>query len=154
MIFEFPSTKAIMCVQTSWNVDITQISNGHISVLLEVVVTWLGTLVLLQYMYCAYWYDLDPIQGQGQGDWPSEVPQIALFYVYLLPLYWRGTHNWLVIMIVWDVVYSFSEADFWIPPPLAVMWLRSLRNVHVTRIHCILSPHCWLRLEACDCDCR
>jgi len=24
------------------------------------------------------------MQGQGQGDWPYEVPKIALFYVYLL----------------------------------------------------------------------
>jgi len=26
----------------------------------------------------------DPIQGQGQGHGASEVPKIALFYVYLL----------------------------------------------------------------------
>jgi len=26
----------------------------------------------------------DPIQGQGQGHWSSEVPKIALFYVCLL----------------------------------------------------------------------
>jgi len=26
----------------------------------------------------------DPIQGQGQGHWASEVPKIALFQVYLL----------------------------------------------------------------------
>ena len=45
------------------------------------------------YMYCACWYDLDLIKGHGHNDldlikghghWPSEVPKIALFYVYFL----------------------------------------------------------------------
>jgi len=35
-------------------------------------------------MYCAYWCDLDLIQGQGQCRWPTEFPKIVLFYVYLL----------------------------------------------------------------------
>ena len=34
------------------------------------------------------------------------------------PLFWRGAHNWWVITIVWDLVYSFSEPDFWISPPV------------------------------------
>ena len=46
-IFEFPSRKAIMTVQTSPNVDILPNSNGHISVLRDATVTSLGTLVVL-----------------------------------------------------------------------------------------------------------
>jgi len=48
--------------------------------------------------------------------WPSK---IALFYVPP-PLFWRGAHNWWVITTVWDLVYSFSEPDFWISPQLSV----------------------------------
>ena len=54
-------------VQSLWNVDLTQISNGHISVLLEATVTWPSTLAIL-YVY-PYWCDLDVIQCQGQGQW-------------------------------------------------------------------------------------
>jgi len=45
---EFRSRKAITRVQTSWNVDISRNSNGHISVLRDTTVRWLGTLVVLQ----------------------------------------------------------------------------------------------------------
>ena len=38
-IFDFPSRKAIMRVQTSSNVDISQNSNGHISVMRDATVT-------------------------------------------------------------------------------------------------------------------
>jgi len=41
------STKAITTVQTSPNVHISGNSNGHISVLLDATVTWLGTLRVL-----------------------------------------------------------------------------------------------------------
>jgi len=50
-IFEFPSRKAITRVQTSPNVDISQNSNGHISVLRNATVTWLGVLVVLRVLY-------------------------------------------------------------------------------------------------------
>ena len=33
------------------------------------------------------------------------------------PLFWRHCHKWWVIMIVWHLVYSFSEPDLWISPP-------------------------------------
>jgi len=39
--------KAITRVQTSPNVDISRNSNGHISVLCDAIVTWLGMLVVL-----------------------------------------------------------------------------------------------------------
>ena len=44
----FLSRKAILRVQTSWNVDISGNSNGHISVVREATVRWLGMLVILQ----------------------------------------------------------------------------------------------------------
>jgi len=47
------------------NVHISLNSNGHISVLRDATVTWLGMLVVLH--VCVCWCDLDPIQGQGQG---------------------------------------------------------------------------------------
>jgi len=46
-LVEFPSRKAITRVQTSQNVDISRNSNGHISVLRDTTVTWLGVLVVL-----------------------------------------------------------------------------------------------------------
>jgi len=62
-IFEFPSQKAITWLLTSRNVDITRISKGHISVLLEARITWSGIV----YVYCVCWCDLDQIQGQGHA---------------------------------------------------------------------------------------
>jgi len=50
-LVEFPSRKAITRVQTSSNVDISRNSNGHISVLPDATVTWLGKLVVL-YVLC------------------------------------------------------------------------------------------------------
>ena len=44
------------------NIDITRISNGHISLLLEATVTWLGMIVVL---YVLRMHDLYLIQGQG-----------------------------------------------------------------------------------------
>jgi len=71
------------------------------------------------------------------------------------PLFWRGAHNWWVITIVWDLVYSYSDFQSQISeflPQLVVTWLRSLQNVNITKIHCVLSQR-WQRLEACDYDC-
>ena len=59
-------------VQTSPYVDISRYSNGHISVVREATVRWLGT-------YCVCWYDLDPIQSQGH--WPSEVAKISALVI-------------------------------------------------------------------------
>jgi len=72
---EFPSRNAITRVQTSRNVDISRNSNDHISVVHEATVTWLGTLVVLQVLCMLY--DLDPIQGQGQGHGAFELPKIS-----------------------------------------------------------------------------
>jgi len=46
-ICEFPSGKAITSVQTSPNVDTSRNSNGHISVVRDATVTWLGILLVL-----------------------------------------------------------------------------------------------------------
>jgi len=49
------------------NADKSRKSNGHISVVCEAAVRWLGTLVvLLSYTCCVCLYDLVPIQGHGQ----------------------------------------------------------------------------------------
>jgi len=45
--FQFPSQKAITWLQTSQNVDITQISKRHISALLEARVTWSRLFIVL-----------------------------------------------------------------------------------------------------------
>ena len=47
-MFEIPSRKAIMRVLTLWNVDISRNLSGHISVVCEATVRWLGVLVVLQ----------------------------------------------------------------------------------------------------------
>jgi len=45
--FEFPSRKVITRVQTSPNDDFSRNSNGHIFVVRDATVTWLGVLVVL-----------------------------------------------------------------------------------------------------------
>ena len=59
-------------VQISPNVDISRHSNGHISVVCDATVTWLGTLVVL-HVLCML---IDPIQGQGQAHVAFELPTI------------------------------------------------------------------------------
>jgi len=61
--------KAITTVQTSPNVNISRNSNGHVSVLRDATVRWLGR-------YCVCWCDLDPIEGQSQGDGAFDLPTI------------------------------------------------------------------------------
>jgi len=55
---------------------------------------------------------LEPIQGQDQGHWVSEVPKIALFKsISSAILAWSSK-----LMVDYDsVVYSLSLPDFWIP---------------------------------------
>jgi len=52
-------------LQTSRNIDTTGLSKGHISLLLEARVTWLGMLVVLYVLCMLIWPWL--IQGQGHG---------------------------------------------------------------------------------------
>jgi len=69
-------------------------------------------------MYCACWCDLDLIHGQGQGHWLSQFLQTALFYVYLLRHFSVELKTDALITTVWDLVYSYSEPDFLISPPV------------------------------------
>jgi len=63
-----------MWVQTSRNVDITQISNGHISVLLEPTVTWLGVLVVLYVLHIMIWPRPDrKSRSRSRRFWISEI---------------------------------------------------------------------------------
>ena len=54
-IFDVPSRKAITTVQTSPNVDISRHSNGHISVVRDATVRWLGVLVVVQVLCMLIW---------------------------------------------------------------------------------------------------
>jgi len=49
-----------MWVQSSWNANITRISNGHISLLLEATVTWSGMLAVLYVLHMLIWPWTDP----------------------------------------------------------------------------------------------
>jgi len=70
-IFEFPSRKGITTVQTSRNVDISRHPNGHISVLRDATVTWLGTLVVLHILCMMIWPWPDP-RSRSRGFWTSD----------------------------------------------------------------------------------
>ena len=69
-IFAFPSRKAIARVQTLQNVDISRNSNGHISVMREATVRWLGMLLVLQVLCMLMWPWPDPrSQSRSRGFW-------------------------------------------------------------------------------------
>jgi len=109
------SNKGITWLQTSRNVDITWISNGHISVLREVTVTRSGTLVVQQVVCMLMWPCPDPrSRSRSRSFWVSEN---CTFLGLSPPPFWRGAQNWRLITIVWDLVYSFSEPYFWISSP-------------------------------------
>jgi len=72
-------------------------------------------------MYCGCRQDTDVIQGQGQGHGATEVRKIAENYTFLglsRPPFWRAAKNWWLITIAWDLVYSYSQPDFLISPPV------------------------------------
>ena len=109
--------KAIMWVQTWLNVDITRISNGHISVLLQHRVTQLGTLVVLHVLCMLIWLSPDPwSRSRLCGFWSSEnCRKLHCTFPGLSPPPFRhGARKWWLIITVRDLVYSLSEPDFWI----------------------------------------
>ena len=59
-------------------------------------------------------YDHDPIQGQGQGHGPIELPTVAhnCTFLDLAPPFSRGAQKWWLLVIIWDLLYSLSESDF------------------------------------------
>jgi len=98
--------------------------------------------------HCACWYELDLIQGQGQGHGASEVLKIAENCTLLgqsLPPFWHGAQNQWLIMIVWDLAYSLSEPDFRISFKKAIAWVQTLWNVDITWIS---NGHISILLEA------
>ena len=106
-IFEFPSMKAITRVQTSPNVDISRNSNGHILVVHDATVRWLGILVLLHVLCVLIWPWPDPrSRSTSRSIWTST------FLGLSPPTPSRGAQNWWLLLMVWDLVYSLSEPDF------------------------------------------
>jgi len=72
-IFEFPSKKAITRVQTSPNVDISRNLNGHILVVHDATVTWLGLLPVLHVLYMLMWPWCDPrSRSRSRSIWTSD----------------------------------------------------------------------------------
>jgi len=70
---KFPSRKAITKVQTSPNVDISRHSNGHVLLLCDATVRWLGLLVVLQVLCMLIWPWPDPRSRSRSRDfWTSE----------------------------------------------------------------------------------
>ena len=100
-----------MAAQSSSNIDIWRHSNGHISVLCNATVTWLGLQVDLHVLCMLMWPWPNPrSRSRSRTIWTS---YNVHFQVYLLrhPLS-RGAQNWWLILTVWDLVYSFWEANF------------------------------------------
>jgi len=54
--------------------------------------------------------------------------------------------------IVWDIVYSFLEPDFWISPPVGGDVTSKFAKCWYHQC-CVLSPHWLRRQEGSDCDC-
>ena len=94
--------------------DITRISDGHISILLEATVTQSSMLVVLYILriLMSPWRDA---KSRSLTLWSCEN---CTFLRLPAPLFWRGDHNWWVITTVWDLVYSFLEPDLRISPPV------------------------------------
>jgi len=65
--------KAIATVQSSPNIDTSRNSNGHISVVRDATVTWLGPLVVLQVLCMLIWPWPDPrSRSRLRGFWTSD----------------------------------------------------------------------------------
>jgi len=80
--------------------------------MLEATVTWLGTLVVPYVLHILIWPWPDQrSRSSSLTFWNSGN---CTFLRLRPPLFRPGAHNWWVIMIVWDLAYSFSEPYFWI----------------------------------------
>jgi len=108
LIFEFPSRKAITRVHTSPSVDISRDSNGHISVVRDATVRWLGMQVVLHVLCMLMWPWPDPrsrsqsFQSCENCSFPGLSP----------PPFSSGAQNWWLMVIVCDLIYSLSKSDF------------------------------------------
>jgi len=77
-------------------------------------------------------------------------------FLRLLPtLFSGGAHDWWVITIVWDIVTTFRSHISEFLPHLVVTWLRTSRNVDITRRGWKLNTFTlsWMILSAFYCAC-
>ena len=79
LIFELPSRKAITRVHTLQDVDISRNSNGHISVVRDATVRWLGMLVVLHILWMLTWPWPDT-RSRSLTFWSSENPRTGQGY--------------------------------------------------------------------------
>ena len=95
-------------------------------------------------MYCACWYDLDPIQGQGEGRgfW---ICKNCTFQSLSPPPVCLGAWSWWLIMIILDLVCSLPEPDFLISFSVSYHVIQTLWNVSVRGLS---KGHISLLLEA------
>jgi len=93
--------KGIMWVQTSQNVDITLISNGHISVLLGATVTW-----SVYVLYMLMW------------PWPDPKVTVTDFLNFFANCILAWSSKLMVDYDSMSLVYSYSKPNFWISPPV------------------------------------
>jgi len=132
-----------------------------IDLLLEVMSVHPSTKSFSDFHLIGVWVDLDHIcapvwprpdlRSRSRGFRSSK--NCSVLRLSPLP-FWCAAQNWWLITTVWDLVYSYSDLDFWIYLPVGghvtskfVKW-----NVHITGIHWVLSPHClqlswWLSLQ-------
>jgi len=77
------------------------------------------------------------------------------FLRQLPTLFSGGAHDWWVITIVWDIVTTFRSHISEFLPHLVVTWLRTSRNVDITRRGWKLNTFTlsWMILSAFYCAC-
>ena len=139
-----------MWVQSSWNANITRISNGHISLLLEATVTWSGMLVVLYVLHMLIWPWRDPrSRSRSMAFWGSENCTVLRHCGVELK-----TEGWLRQYGTLSTAFWSQISEFIFQ--LAVMWLPSSRNVDITRmVHSALpearSLWLWLQVGRTSC---
>ena len=105
-------------------------------------------------MYCVCWCDLDPIQGQGQGHGPFELPTIAhkcTIHVYLLRHFCveLKTDGWYWQYGAWSIASRRPVFEF--PSRKGITGVQTSRNVdisrhsngHIFRYWVMLQSHGW-----------
>jgi len=109
--------EAITWVQTSRNISIMRISNGHISVLLEAMVTCSGTLVVLYVLHILMWPSPDQRSRSRSVTWKLQFSSLS-------PLFWHDAHNWWVITTSITMFYRTRVYPMHQPN----------RNLHISKI--------------------
>ena len=101
--FEFPSKKAITWVQTSRNVDISWNSNGHISVVRDATVTWLGKLLVLHVLCMLMWSWPNP-RSRSRGFSTSENCWSRACWRW-----WPSATLWGFLVLLFIVAHVFCQ---------------------------------------------